>query len=83
MDSVLSGARNLMTKNMEKLRYSVIFFTQFSFVRSALWPPRFLNLLNVCRCEAVATVGEDRIREHLTHLDVHMGLDGMHLRMLE
>lgn len=76
MHSVLSGAGSLKTKNMEKAQVLRDFFTQFSFVRSGLWPPRFLNLLNVCRCEAVATVGEDSIREHLTHLDVHMGLDG-------
>lgn len=59
------------------------FFSQFSVVRSALWLPRSVSLLAACRCEAVPTVGEDRIEEHLIHLDIHMGPDGMHLRVLE
>lgn len=59
------------------------FFSEFSFVRSALWLPRSLSLLAACRCEAVPTVGEDSIREHLTHLDIRMGPDGIHLKVLD
>ncbi|KFP51828.1 RNA-directed DNA polymerase from mobile element jockey, partial [Cathartes aura] len=35
--------------------------------------------------EAVATVEEERVRNHLTHLDIHkpMGSDGTHLRVLK
>lgn len=77
----VSRSGNLVTRGTEKAQVLNAFFPQFALVRSALWPPRSLSLLAVCRCGAEPTRAEHRIREYLTHLDIQVGPGGMHLRV--
>ena len=44
---------------------------QFSQIRLVLGPPRSLSLLAVCGREAVPKAEEERVTNHVAHLDTH------------
>lgn len=58
---------------------------QFSVVMLVLWLLGFLSLQAACGSEAVPTVWEERVKEHLTPLEVRKSvvLDGRHPRVLK
>ncbi|GAB0209898.1 mitochondrial enolase superfamily member 1 [Grus japonensis] len=86
MSSLFNGAGDLVTSDREKAEVLDAFFASFftgKVCPQASQVPEHPS--RVWGSEAVATVEEERVRNHLTHLDIHepMGSDGMHLRVLK